>query len=1379
MLPLMRVFDPIRLFGHQLVTLGAEVISIVRPGCHASWMASKNRGRRGPVRPAALAQQSEPKSGPAGLLWATTRSGARAGRGFHYQDAVGGWLCGSMLSGALGVDRIVPEGLEDLSCDGSTSWHVQVKSRQERVGDFTAAGVAAHLVTMVEAHEKREQAGVTGRPILVLERPVDGEWFTEWGRPLSVLPKTHSVLRALEVKAAQSGLSRDEIEAWCAVVSIYVLPWRVAAEETGAAVVQRFGLLPAAAEPVVLALRDAVAGHADANAERGLAEAAGLSRTSIERITTEVIETIDRDSLEEALTAGVCEPVDFDRPLRSAGFYEGIDVQPGHIAAGLPAPRPTLTGQVATAIDRGESILLTGPSGVGKSTVMWAAAYVTRHVLWYRIRRLRNEDTASLVRLARALKPSTRSPVGFVVDGIGIGAAEAWDVLHRELAPIPGVMLLGSVRSEDLLPLRSRADCTQIAVTLDEDVAEQIHAGLSTTGATKAPHWREAYEAADGLTLEFTHFLTRGRRLADVLSEQVSRRVVEGRQTEIEILARIAVAHRWGVDLPVRALQQQLNIRDGDLRAALSRLIDEHLIHERLGRLSGLHRLRSGRLADAVHAVPPPMLDETVIAVMRILTDTQLQPFVAGVLTECPDLDSVVLEQITVELEQRPGPTAAIGILQALRLVDFTRCAAGWARILDRHQVALAHRRILLQFALMGGDPLPNLKPEIAAATAEIGASGPLHSPLRDTLAERLGTVWLARALAQCAEPDEARRFLAVLAGTNLDLTGWPSALADSPFGRLFVDSPVEMLGDLLTAARAVSVALATGLLGLAGGEEAILTRLGDHFPWMIEASVVKRDGSLVAYARLLYVSDRVQPDGEQALRAFGRILLRCLPHCEGVDVQNLLPGGLSLTFGDFTSGVSRLQRQYDRPPTQVAWIRAQALIATTVAGTSDWTSRTAAASTVLPTLNKYLTDMTRIWCTGRSRPQDIAKLKTMQVALQEEAATLSLPTDSTFLSALPADDAVPGGGLDHLHLLVDGIVDNLTRRIVDPKEHRALAGFARDSLNDNLSQVRERERWQLIDQEPPPALDEVAKTLTDLHAVLAELVWGTLEPKALRSAARSGPSAHALARAADLARAAADTRASAVQLKFQADAETEGLSIQLYARPTPAPDASEWPPVELAVGVELADLNGWPSASERLSTLMRQDPSSQGYRRPVLFVPLVDGRPVRLLALQLHTTLWPGIDLFDTWGTVLPEACPTPLTNSVIEAHQALQCLSGLAHLTTLRDTDQRHQRIADQAVARFQEGHRAITELGPGDSVIVGVVDFLSSLAVRVESEFSESAALRDSEAPILAVAVAQGMTGHPTDDYQQLEGLTSIALQWDLDPSRAASLLARGDG
>ncbi|WP_163010640.1 hypothetical protein [Streptomyces dangxiongensis] len=1341
-------------------------------------MTSKSRGQRSRVKPSVPVQQSEPSSGPGETLWVKTRSGARAGRGFHYQDAVGAWLCGRVMSGALDADRVVPEGLEDLSCDGPTPWHVQVKSRQERMGDFTAPEVAEHLVAMALAHARRVQAGVAGRPLLVLERPIEGEWLTQWGAPLSDLPRGHRLLEALNAKAAKAGVNKDEIDAWCDAASLYVLPWRAAAEDTRTAVAHRLGLLPVAAETVVLALRSAVAKQADADAETSLSEAAGLSRTSIARIATEVAETIDHSSLEEALATGLCEPVDFDRPLQSAGFHEGIDVQPGHIAAGLPAPRPVLTGQVADALHRGQSVLVTGPSGIGKSTVMWTAAYVTRHVLWYRIRRLQADDAVPLVRLAKALQPSARSPVGFVVDGIGIGAAEAWDVLYRELAPIPGVLLLGSVRSEDLLPLQSRADCTQIEVTLDEEVAEQIHAGLSATGATTAAHWQEAYGAANGLTLEFTHLLTRGRRLSDVLSEQVERRVIEGRETEIEILARISIAHRWGVDLPVRALQQQLGLGNTDLRVALSRLADEHLVHERSGRLSGLHQLRSAHLADAVHAIPPPILDETVLAVMRMLAESQLQPFIAGVLTEHPELDTVVLDQIAVQLGNRPSVEATTGVLQALRLVDVNRTAAAWLRTLDRHQIPPSLRRTTLQFALVDGELLPQLKPEIAAAIPEIRAAGSSGSPLRNALAERLGTAAISLLLSECGEPVESKRLLAVLAGTDLDLTGWPTVLSDSPFSQLLADAPVDLLGDILSTARAVSVPLAEELLEIAGGEERVLRTIATHSPWVTEATIVDREDSRVAFARLLHVSDQARPDAEREVRDLGRMLLRCLPQCESVDVQNLLPGGLPLTIGDFTSGVSRLQRQFDRPPASMAWTRTRMLIGAMAAGQSDWTTRAATAASSLPVLHQYLTDLTQIWCVGRGRPEDVEDLCTTQAALQDWAASLTLPVDTSFLSTLPVSDDVPGGGTDHLQQLVNGIAENLTGRLADPKGYAALASYVGDSLTRLALQVRNEERWHLIGQEPPDVLDHLVRKLTDLHAVLAELAWGTLEPKKLTTAARSGPSAQALSRVADLARRVASARAEALPVKLQSDAKAAGIRVRVHTRPVAEPDSTEWPAVELAVGVSLTELAQWPTAVEQLCSLLEHDPGTQGNCRAVLLVPLLNGRPVRLLARQLQTTLWPGIGLFDAWSAELPEAHPTPLTDAAIAAHQALQCLSGLAHLATRRDTDLRHQGTADEAVAQFQQARRVITKLRQGDPVIEVVLDFLDTLARRVESEISEDPSLRESGVPNLASAIAQGVADHPTADYLQLDGMTAITLQWDLDPEHAARLLTATD-
>ena len=83
-----------------------------------------------------------------------------------------------MLPGELQLDRLVPEGLEDVSCEGLHATQVQVKSRQERVGDYRASEVARFIL---ELHSKHA-GGPTSRERLhlVLERPFDGHGPADW-----------------------------------------------------------------------------------------------------------------------------------------------------------------------------------------------------------------------------------------------------------------------------------------------------------------------------------------------------------------------------------------------------------------------------------------------------------------------------------------------------------------------------------------------------------------------------------------------------------------------------------------------------------------------------------------------------------------------------------------------------------------------------------------------------------------------------------------------------------------------------------------------------------------------------------------------------------------------------------------------------------------------------------------------------------------------------------------------------------------------------------------------------------------------------------------------------------------------------------------------
>lgn len=1301
-------------------------------------------------------------------LWVTGRHGANSIRGFHYQDVVGAWLCGRVLSGDLSVARIVPEGLEDLAIEGAPNWHVQVKSRQERVRDFTAGKVAQFVADMASRHVRHEAAGAGGRLVLVLERPVAGEVFTRWGQSLSVLPPDHGVREALDAVAAQRGWDATEVARICDVTSLYVLPWHTAAEQTARAVAERYQLQPLAAGPVVLALRDQIAACADANAAAGWSDRSGLDRTRVQQVADRAVELVDHASLEEALAKGLCEAVDFDQPLVAASFYEGVDVQPGHVAAGLPVPRPEVTGQVVTALEEPVPVLITGPSGVGKSAVMWAAAYSTRHVLWYRVRQLRESDVPALVRLARASRPSARSPVGFVVDGVGVGTAEAWDALQRELAGVAHVLLLGSARTEDLLPLRTLPNCTVLRVELDELVAERIHARLAATGATRLPYWREAYQAAKGLTLEFTHLLTSGRRLSDVLTDQVHRRVHEGRSAELGILAVVSFAHRWGAELRLRAVQQHLEVGDSEFRMALARLSQEHLLRIRKEQLSGLHQLRSTVLSDAVHAAPPPTFTETLSAVLRIVEGAHLQRVVAGVLSERPDLDDTVLDQIASRLGQDANPAALVGALQALRLVDFQRQARAWAQSLDRHGVRPAHRQITIQLALSGGLATGvDWLPEIAEVLAEIGPTLNQGSPLRDALLARLGNDALAGRLSACGDSDTARQVLAVLADTSLAIAAPLAALeSDTPLARLLARADAEELGDVLAAARGVSRPLAEHLARLAGGQQVILDRLRSSSPWLVEASVVERAGAYVAYARLLHVSDRAQPDFDRATTAFARTMLRCLPLCESADVQTLAPGSVPLGVGDAIFGVSRLERAYDRLPEQAAWTRLRSQVAMIVAqGVEvDATRRTYLALRIISDLRKYLDILCRELCVGPLQNREAAARDTLQHDLSDQAGQLAWPVEKLGLLAARTDEAVPATPVDSLSGLVTSVVSNLTTRLAQPDQWQSLVGFVGETLRDAVRRVRQEEQWDVVDQSPPADLDSIDRTLHDLSTVLAELVWGGPEPSLLMQPGRSGPHRLALARVADRARASAADRAQRRQRALKSAAAQAGLTAVVHQRPLAHTDACFWPPVETAIGVELDDLTEWEAALEILQQLLSYTPAAEGARMPVLLYPLISGRPVRPLARSLISDLWPGMELFDTWSTQLPRAWPTSLTNAALEGYRALHALSGVAVLASRREVGTAHQEYAQEEANSFQAALQTAVELAQTDPVAHSIVLELLELGERVQQEIHEAAA--DGEDSTLAAQLMLGHHGVPTADFAAYGELIGACLVWDLE-------------
>lgn len=1275
-----------------------------------------------------------------------------------------------MLVGEIDAGVVTPEGFEDVSCEGASPWQVQVKSRQDHRSDFSAADAAQHVLALGARDEDRRRSGLGGRPVLVLEKAIDGHSPRLWGQVVADLPSENPLMPAVERLGAARGLKPTEIRAIAERVSVYVLPWHEAREQMTSLAAERYSLPRGVAGPVMLALRDAATRCIDANAEANWATRSGLDRTQIEQVTSRAAATIDRTAIEQALADGICEPVDFDTPLPDSHFYEGVAAQPGHVAAGLPVPRRDLAEQIVSAVDHKAPVLISGPSGVGKSVLMWMAASTMRDVLWFRVRRLREADVSPLVALARAYGPTERTRIGFLVDGVGLSGNDAWDLLLREVAPIAGVALLGTARVEDLQPLRSLADCVLIEPRLDENTAEQMYLALAASGATKAAHWREAHRESRGLTLEYTHLLTSGRRLTDVLGEQVRRRIHDPtRGLEVGIIGLVAAAHRWRVDLDLRAVQRSLDAPDAAFRRALGRLKDEHLVHESGGRLTGLHQLRSSALSDEAWRYPPPTLQDSAESLIGLVDDEQLTALVMSIMTEQPGLDEPITSRLKAELRARASLAAWTSALHGLRIVDFRRRCDRVVAEMDRLGVKPADRALVVQFAMLDYDPLAAFKPEIQKATRQVAPDLNAGAPLRDAMAGA-GIDVLASAICG-GSLQEARQLLAALQGTTVSLCAAVVAhLSGSPLEAALRDARCEELGEILAAARLVSESLAVQLLDAAGGQASVVAQLKLEYPELVEADAVERDGAAVAVARWLHVSDEYGGEADAAVRAFAGVLLRCFPTCDSVDVEARLPGDVPIRFGDHVMAVSHLQRRYDHPPTEVAWNRLRINMAAAAGGLVDATARVAEAREIVLHAHAYLTDLVRVWCTGQLLPRDRQRLIRAGDALTAISGELRTPVSVT-LSMLDSIDTVGSAPTsDPVHGLAWALVENLAGRLFAPKPNWAsLAGFVGGQLRSHVSGIRQ-EQWELLGQDPPDELDAMGTIFSCLNIILLELAANSISRPAIRAIAAAGPRDTSIHRVAEAARRNATQAEEQWAAQLVALAADGGLVVEVHRRPRPTPNSLSRFASQFALGIRVDDVTQWGATVASIGNAIETTASPAADRGTILVFPVFGDRPIRMLAMQMVISMFPGTDLFDSWAESLPVPWPTPLADALVQAHHALQMISALGALDARRGTPGVDQSKVDEQTTCVREALDAMARLQPQDDVVTAVLDMVVSLAERVQNEFDSNAP----EESTLAASLASGMMNRPNDETANLEVLLILALVWDIDPEAAEQLM-----
>lgn len=1138
-----------------------------------------------------------------------SRAGSHAGRGFRYQDAVAANLAVLGWGSASQFGLVIPEGEDDVEIRSQARRELaQVKSRRDHRGPFPLHDVQRYLQELW----KRTSDQPDDSYLLILEREVDG--YSMEPNPVP-LERFKSLVESLQLnRKVDDALSRTRI---------WVMP-----NPRGSArqlIESLKGCTTLEADAYYGAVLRRAGALADDNGMRAPGSYLGLSRSDVELEFDRLGPAFTSARIQIALSRGLCEAVDFSTPIEDPQFFTGVDVQPGHIVAGLLVDRISLRNASVGALADQHNVLLRGPSGAGKSALQWDVAFALRHsVRWFRVRRLATEDIADLIALANSCCASVDSPVGFLLDNVGAGLTDGWNALAREVAVQPSLRLLGSIREEDVYPLAERNKAVEISVNAEEDFAELFWKELRVRGQTSWTNWLEPWSLSKGLLLEYAHILTQGARLEKTLHQQVATRSIDqSRLVELEVLRLCAAITSVGARVDTAKLPAVLSYSSSQIAISFPRLVNEHLLRDLGdGAIGGLHELRSSYLLEATQLVSLQTEAQTFETALGAVLDADIGVFLSRSLERHPSAEEAMLDMLAAKASQSPSTRFVTAVLNGLGERQISQVIEIW---LGSKEVAELPVSLLLLAVLFGtsGVELPEPLASMPAAPAirllaELKKNS-IQSNLRGRLLLRLSVQDLEIVLRGAHDLTSLNTLLGALVGQSVVPRLREALLKLTPN---LLQGDLAQVKEVLGTVYLLDPAVAEHWVSHAGAL-ALLARIGGEVPWATAASIRNVPEGRAAAADIRVAPSRYQPDVHGDVVFLCELLLALCPSADLAISRAITSDCELLGFNGIHVANKKILRS-NLPPTSLpSWNRRwgeaiKARLAPVSYGT--YLHQVCGGAQQLYSALVLLFDG---FLRGLVNQEALTKL----AEVHELAKNTSAPTLPRLANG--ADGFSSSEETSKLQqVLFDCSVD-LVRRFKDlPDGAAAYLAWTGDVLK-RIRESIEKEPWPLagLGSEAAMVFHKIADLVSDLRSLAGESTLLGLNPLVTHKN-RFAQRGQALLEARKAAKKRLKARTVEIERDLKKSFQKVDRKAQVFVRPSTG-DMPVWPLVDVLVAFELDRIHEWPGfASAGWENWRALVPT--GYSLTVM--PVVNGYAVAMCGLGGFDTLLPAEVTAQEW---------------------------------------------------------------------------------------------------------------------------------------------------